>query len=38
MIHSVIRKNNGIADILTFDEKHDFKKIPDLTVHHPRDI
>jgi predicted nucleic acid-binding protein len=38
IIHSVIMKNNGIADILTFDEKDDFKQIPDLTVLHPRDI
>ncbi len=38
VIHSVIMKNNGIADILTFDEKHDFKQIPELTVLHPRDI
>ena len=37
-IHSVIMKNNGITDILTFDEKDDFKKIPDLTVFHPKDI
>ncbi|MGA7697374.1 MAG: type II toxin-antitoxin system VapC family toxin [Candidatus Sulfotelmatobacter sp.] len=38
VIHSVIMKNNGIADILTFDEKDDFKQIPGLTVLHPRDI
>jgi predicted nucleic acid-binding protein len=38
VIHSVIMKNNGVADILTFDEKDDFKQIPDLTVLHPRDI
>jgi predicted nucleic acid-binding protein len=38
VIHTVIMKNNGIADILTFDEKDDFKQIPDLTVLHPRDI
>jgi predicted nucleic acid-binding protein len=38
VIHSVIMKNNGISDILTFDEKDDFKQIPDLTVLHPRDI
>ena len=38
VIHSVIMKNNSIADILTFDEKDDFKQIPDLTVLHPRDI
>jgi predicted nucleic acid-binding protein len=38
IIHSVILKNNGVKDILTFDEKDDFKKIPDLTVLHPRDV
>jgi predicted nucleic acid-binding protein len=38
VIHSVIMKNNGIFQILTFDEKDDFKQIPDLTVLHPRDI
>jgi len=38
VIHSVIMKNNGITDILTFDEKSDFKQIPNLTVLHPRDI
>jgi hypothetical protein len=38
VIHSVIMKNNGIADILTFDEKDDFKQIPNFTVLHPRDI
>jgi predicted nucleic acid-binding protein len=38
VIHSVIMKNNGVADILTFDEKDDFKNIPDLTVLHPKDI
>ena len=38
VIHSVIMKNNGISHILTFDEKDDFKQIPDLTVLHPRDI
>lgn len=38
IIHSVIMKNNGITDILTFDEKDDFKQIPDLTVFHPKDI
>jgi predicted nucleic acid-binding protein len=37
-IHSVIMKNNGITDILTFDEKDDFKQIPGLTVLHPKDI
>jgi len=38
VIHSVIMKNNGISQILTFDEKDDFKQIPDLIVLHPRDI
>jgi predicted nucleic acid-binding protein len=38
VIHGVIMKNNGITDILTFDEKDDFKQIPDLTVLHPKDI
>jgi predicted nucleic acid-binding protein len=38
IIHSVIMKNNGIAQILTFDEKNDFKQIPGLTVLHPKDI
>ncbi len=38
VIHSVIMKNNGISQILTFDEKDDFKQIPDLTVLHPRDV
>jgi predicted nucleic acid-binding protein len=38
IIHSVIMKNNAVADILTFDEKDDFKQIPDLTVLHPKDI
>jgi len=38
VIHSIIMKNNGITDILTFDEKDDFKKIPGLTVLHPKDI
>lgn len=37
-IHSVIMRNNGITDILTFDEKGDFKQIPGLTVLHPKDI
>jgi len=37
-IHSVIMRNNGITDILTFDEKDDFKQIPGLTVLHPKDI
>ena len=30
VIHSVIMNNNGVADILTFDEKDDFKQIPGL--------
>ena len=30
VIHSLIMKNNSISDILTFDEKDDFKQIPDL--------
>ena len=38
VIHSVIMKNNGISHILTFDEKNDFKQIPDLTVLHPENI
>jgi len=38
IIHSVIMKNNGIAEILTFDEKNDFKQIPGLTVLHSKDI
>jgi len=38
IMHSVIMKNNGISDILTFDEKDDFKQIPDLTVLHPRHV
>lgn len=38
IIHSVIMKNNNIANILTFDEKDDFKRIPDLTVLHPKDV
>jgi predicted nucleic acid-binding protein len=38
IIHSVIMKNNAITEILTFDEKDDFKQIPGLTVFHPRDI
>ena len=38
VIHSVITKNNGITNILTFDEKDDFKQIPNLTVLHPKDI
>jgi len=38
IIHSVIMENNGISEILTFDEKNDFKQIPGLIVLHPRDI
>jgi predicted nucleic acid-binding protein len=38
VIHSVIMKNNQITNILTLDEKTDFKQIPDLTVLHPRDV
>jgi len=38
IIHSVVMENNGITEILTFDEKNDFKQIPGLTVLHPRDI
>lgn len=38
IIHSVIMKNNGITEILTFDEKNDFKQIPGLVVLHPKDI
>lgn len=38
IIHSVIMKNNGVTEILTFDEKDDFKQIPGLTVLHPEDI
>ena len=38
IIHSVIMKNNGVSDILTFDEKDDFKRIPGLIVLHPKDI
>ena len=38
IIHSVIMKNNGITEILTFDEKDDFKQIRGLTVLHPKDI
>lgn len=38
VIHSVIMKNNNVSDILTFDEKDDFKRIPNLTVLHPRDV
>ena len=29
---------NGIENILTFDEKDDFKQIPGLTVLHPKDM
>ncbi len=35
IIHSVIMKNNEIEQILTYDEKEDFKKIAGLTVLHP---
>jgi predicted nucleic acid-binding protein len=38
IIHSVIMKNNDVAHILTFDEKDDFKRIPNLTVLHPKDV
>ncbi len=38
VIHSVVMKNNDIENILTFDEKGDFKQIPGLTVLHPKDI
>lgn len=38
IIHSVIMRNNAIADILTFDEQDDLKQIPDLTVLHPKDV
>jgi predicted nucleic acid-binding protein len=38
VIHSVIMKNNDITEILTFDEKDDFKQIPVLTVLHPKNI
>ena len=38
VIHSVLMKNNNIENILTFDEKGDFKQIPGLTVLHPKDI
>lgn len=37
-IHSVIMKNHAISEILTFDEKDDFKQIPGLIVLHPKDI
>lgn len=38
IIHSVIMKNNDVTEILTFDEKGDFKQIPGFTVLHPKDI
>lgn len=38
VIHSVILTNNGIDQILTLDEKTDFKQIPGLVVIHPRDV
>ena len=36
--HTVIMENNHVNNILTFDEKEDFKQIPGLNVFHPRDI
>lgn len=38
IIHSVIMKNHGIEQILTLDEKDDFKQIPGLKILHPRDV
>ena len=38
VIHSVIMNNSDVDQILTFDEKRDFKQVPGLTVLHPRDI
>jgi predicted nucleic acid-binding protein len=38
LIHSVIMNNNEISEILTLDEKDDFKQIPDLTALHPKDV
>lgn len=38
VIHSVIMKNNGVDQVLTFDAKTDFTQIPDLTVLHPKDM
>lgn len=38
VMHSTIMKNNSIENILTFDGKDDFKKIPGITVIHPKDI
>lgn len=38
IIHSIIMKNNGISNILTFDGKDDFKKIPGFTVISPKDV
>ena len=38
IIHSVVMKNNNVVKILTFDDKDDFKKIPDLIVLHPKII
>ncbi|MFA5652025.1 MAG: PIN domain-containing protein [Candidatus Paceibacterota bacterium] len=38
VMHSIIMKNNRIENILTFDGKDDFKKIPGLTVINPKDI
>lgn len=38
IIHSVIMKNNELKLILTFDDKDDFKQIPDLTVMRPETV
>ena len=38
IIHSVIMNNNNIHTILTFDEKNDFKQIPNLEVIHPKNV
>lgn len=38
VMHSIIMKNNSIKQILTFDGKDDFRKIPELTVLNPKDI
>jgi predicted nucleic acid-binding protein len=37
-IHSVIMKNNNINEILTLDDKKDFKIIPKIIVIDPKDI
>ncbi len=37
-LHTVIMENNDVKNILTFDEKDDFKQIPGLKVFHARDI